>query len=106
MAIDNEIFKRAGEGAGVFAALAYAIATIFAKRRQAINEVQSEADRETERTIKMLKEQRDSLDKKVDALSVKIDNLTYAIQVYACPNAPNCQLRPEHQATVAEILAI
>lgn len=99
--LDKEVVGKVGEGAGIFAAIAYALTVIFSKRRQASADVGNEADREADRLINILREQRDTLEGKVDTLlitqseqGVKLDRLAAAFQAYACPNAPTCENRP------------
>lgn len=108
--MDNEVFKRAGEGAGVLAAIAYSLTLIFAKRRQASGEVKNDSEREADRLIEMLEKQRDSLEVKVDTLieaqaeqGEKLDKLTLAFEAYACPNAPTCPNRPANADRLVNI---
>ena len=94
--------KDVGEGVGVLAAVAYALSLMFSKRHHAVREVGDEIEVETGRLISLLKEQRDSLEIKVDTLTDRVDNLARAIEVYACPKAPTCQHRPKQRLVLVQ----
>ena len=94
--------KDVGEGVGVFAAVAYALSLMFSKRHKAVREVGDEIEVETGRLIDLLKEQRDSLEIKVDTLTDRVDNLARVIEVYACPNAPTCAKRPRQRLVLVQ----
>lgn len=90
MAIDP---KEAAETAGLIGAVAYFISVASGKFRQGKTDVAAEANKEAERLISMLKEQRAVQDTKIDTLDSKLDKAIELFMEFACQNAPTCKRR-------------
>lgn len=75
------------------AGVTYLLTQMYAQKRRAIKESDDELAVETERLICLLKDQRDSLGDKVDALTLRVDKLAEVIVEYACPQATDCATR-------------